>query len=444
MLPISHPALMNSAMAVQRIDELVELRVLAQMHDSLVQEEQQLAAPESNNAASLAGAFAECIATSSRLELSYRELQREVHRLNGELATRNEELNSSLAQNVRMRLALQQIMNSMPCGVVVIERDGTITQMNPESARLLEIEKESIGEAPSFNVQRLASVCGVKFDHIFFNDSATEAEIEICTGERWLAVRTRRLFGTAEADQTILILRDITFHKRVEQEREATRKAKALAEVSTILAHEVRNPLGSLELFAELIQSDADGRANWISNLRAGIRTLSTTVNNVLTFHGSTSLKFRPLSLAPLMANAIQLMQPLARQAELSIDCQNYAGDLQVNANEGALQQVLLNVLSNAMRYTPAGGRIVVTLHTEDEQAVLQCSDSGCGIQADQIDRLFEPGFSGSGDTCGLGLAVCTRIMQQHEGRISVSNLSPSGASFRITLPALSVKAGRA
>jgi signal transduction histidine kinase len=94
--------------------------------------------------------------------------------------------------------------------------------------------------------------------------------------------------------------------KRVEQEREAAQNAIALAELTTVLAHEIRNPLASLELFAELIENDGERRAEWVSNLRAGIRSLSATANNVLSFHGSGSLKLAPIALSSLIGNAIQ------------------------------------------------------------------------------------------------------------------------------------------
>jgi two-component system sensor histidine kinase FlrB len=210
---------------------------------------------------------------------------------------------------------------------------------------------------------------------------------------------------------------------------------KTTLEVVTILAHEVRNPLASMELFAELLESDPESRQQWISNLRAGIRALSATVNNVLAFYGSSPLKLSAVPMAALVTESIELMQPLADQAEIDIDWLNRTHDLVVDGNLRALQQVMLNLISNAIRHTPARGRIVLTLDRNGKQATLEVADNGCGIRAAHIDRLFEPGFSGSGDTCGLGLAVCARIMQQHQGRISVSNLSPTGASFRIELP---------
>ena len=159
-------------------------------------------------------------------------------------------------------------------------------------------------------------------------------------------------------DRTILILRDITAQRRAEQERGAAREAMVLAEITTILAHEIRNPLASLELFAELIENDEDQRAQWISNLRVGIRTLSGTVNNVLSFHGSGSLKLAPVSMPALIANAVQFVKPLAQQATVSLECFSDQYQNQVMGNESALQQVIFNLISNAIRHTPAGAAL--------------------------------------------------------------------------------------
>jgi signal transduction histidine kinase len=413
--------------------------------------------PLMTNAVLLADAFSEFIATSSRLESSYRKLQEEVCGLGRELAERNAELNTSLAQNERMRLALQQVVDSMPCGVMVIEREGQISMINPETGRLLGLDFRQCDHECLPTVQEITTYSGINLNRIFAGQSSADMEQELCVscsvGNRWLEIRNRQLFHTTNRqgtpDQTILILRDITVQKRAEQDRESGRNAMAQAEIATILAHEIRNPLAGLELFAELIESDVEHQEEWISNLRAGIRSLSGTVNNVLSFHSSGTLKLAPLSLSVLVVNAIHFIQPLADQAAISFDWIDRSSDLRVKGNEGTLQQVLLNLFSNAIRHTPPGGRITVTLHLEcdDEEtelhgesrrrAVLECSDSGCGIRPDQIAHIFEPGFSGSGDTSGLGLAVCDRIMRQHHGRISVSNVLPSGARFLLEFPAL-------
>jgi two-component system sensor histidine kinase FlrB len=123
-----------------------------------------------------------------------------------------------------------------------------------------------------------------------------------------------------------------------------------------------------------------------------------------------------------------------------------------VMGNQGALQQVVLNLVSNAIRHTPAGGSVTVSLRPDrsvlkgeshgeiKDHVAVEFSDTGCGLRPDQIDYVFEPGFSGTGDTSGLGLAVCAQIMKQHGGLISASNGSQSGAVFALHFPVLELE----
>lgn len=386
------------------------------------------------SAMALAEAFAEFVATSSRLEDSYRQLQGEVSGLRVELAERNAALKSSLSDNQRVRLTLQQTIESMPCGVLVADTDGRVSTINPETARVL-----GLSRAPQ-SLTEVEMLCGLKLA-----GSTADVEQEFCLrtaeGERWLQIRNRRLAAHETADgknnQTIFILRDVTAHKRAERDREAGRSAMALAEITTMLAHEIRNPLASLELFAELVETDDARRPEWVSNLRAGIRQLSGTVNNVLSLHNAGELKLAPVSFPEVVCNTVRFMQPLADQAGVTLGWVCQGGDLRLLGNEGALQQVLLNFVTNAIRHTPPGGSVTVALRNDryTGKLVLDCTDTGSGIRADQIGRLFEPGFSGSGDTPGLGLAVCDRIIRQHNGTVSVFNQPGAGACFHIEFP---------
>jgi PAS domain S-box-containing protein len=453
MLPSSHLEPINALLAVGCGDEHI--------HVQDAKDESDL---QARSAAFLAAAFSEFISASSRLENSYRQLQQEVYELRQELSARNAALSSSLAENERMRLDLQQIVDSMPCGVLVLDRNGEISMINPESGRLLGLDGAQFPEGSQATLRQISTFSGINLESSYENASSNDTGQEFCvhdaSGKRWLEVRNRPLFHQSglgrEPDRTILILRDITAQRRAEQEREAARKAMTLAEITTILAHEIRNPLASLELFAELIENDGDHRYQWISNLRVGIRTLSATVNNVLTFHGSGSLKLVPITLSDVIGNAIQFVQPLARQAAVSLEWLGDHNQDRVMGNQSALQQVVLNLVSNAIRHTPAGGGVTVSLRCEyvtaegenrgdySERAIVEFSDTGCGIRPDQIDHIFEPGFSGSGDTSGLGLAVCARIMKQHGGQISVANRAQGGARFSLSLPLLQREVGAA
>jgi two-component system sensor histidine kinase FlrB len=396
----------------------------------------------------LADAFSEFISASSLLEASYRDLQQEVAHLGLELAERNAALSRSLAENDRMRAALQQMIDSMPCGVLVLDTAETIVMINPEGRRLLEL-----GGAQVKSLQELSAKSQVNFESLM-EGPAGRLDNEVCisstAGKRWLAIGNRTLLDGATAQRSaeeraalksIWILRDITATKQAEQEREAARSAMALAEISTILAHEIRNPLASMELFAGLIAEEPEQTAQWVSNLRAGIRLLSGTVNNVLSIHCGGNSPLLPMDLNACLRGGVEFVQPIAEQAGVALSFKAAAETLTIEGDENGLRQIVLNLICNAIRYTPAGGNIAVTARQVkrmgEVRAVVEIADSGCGISPELLGRLFETGFSVDGNSPGLGLAVCKRLMNQHGGEIRVRSQVNFGTTFHLEFPTL-------
>ena len=400
----------------------------------------------------LADAFSEFISASSLLEASYRDLQREVAHLGYELAERNAALTRSLAENDRMRAALQQMIDSMPCGVLVLDTAETIVMINPEGRRLLEL-----GSAPVESLRDLSAMSQVNFESLV---AASEDRLdnEVCissaAGKRWLAIGNRKLScapagrepGSGRSPlQSIWILRDITANKQAEQEREKARSAMALAEISTILAHEIRNPLASMELFAGLIGAevaeDCGELPQWVSHLRAGIRLLSGTVNNVLSIHCGSTPHLAPVNLTACVQSGVEFVQPIADEAGVSLSFSGAADSLTIHGNEEGLRQIILNLICNAIRHTPEGGKIDVSTRGISREgngcALVEVTDTGCGIPEQLMEHLFDAGFSASGDTPGLGLAVCKRLMMQHGGEIRVSSRVNCGSTFQLEFPTL-------
>jgi two-component system sensor histidine kinase FlrB len=375
-------------------------------------------------------------------------LQQEVAHLGLELAERNAALSRSLAENDRMRAALQQMIDSMPCGVLVLDTAETIVMINPEGRRLLEL-----GGAQVKSLRELSAKSQVNFESLMEGPSGrldNEVCISSAAGKRWLAIGNRTLLDGATAQRSaeeraalksIWILRDITATKQAEQEREAARSAMALAEISTILAHEIRNPLASMELFAGLIAEEPEQTAQWVSNLRAGIRLLSGTVNNVLSIHCGGSSPLLPMDLNACLRGGVEFVQPIAEQAGVALSFKAAAETLTIEGNENGLRQIVLNLICNAIRYTPAGGNIAVTARQVkrmgEGRAVVEIADSGCGISPELLGRLFEAGFSVDGNSPGLGLAVCKRLMNQHGGEIRVRSQVNFGTTFHMEFPTL-------
>lgn len=401
------------------------------------------------SASSLADAFGEFIATSARLEQSYRGLQEEVAGLRHELLERNAQLEQSLAENRRMRGTLEQMMDAMPCGVLVIDPTGVVSFVNPEARLLLGIQAKLTPPQVSGLIAELLPA--VLFCHTTANEAEFEREMRVTVEgrERWLQVRRRILPEHRDplGAHFLLLLRDVSLRRQAEDSREAGRQALAQAEISTVLAHEIRNPLASLELFAELIEQDEEGRSQWISHLRAGIRSLSGTVNNVLAFYGRGSWCEVPVALHQVVAEAVAFLQPQAVQASVSLQALD-GPEAYVRGNADALRQLLLNLIANALRHTAAGGSVTVRLEFAMAQATLEmpfvhptvrleCRDTGTGIDPALLETIFEPGFSAAGASSGLGLAVCRQIAQRHHGTIAATQPEGQGARFVVELPLL-------
>jgi signal transduction histidine kinase len=218
----------------------------------------------------------------------------------------------------------------------------------------------------------------------------------------------------------------------------------ALAEMATLLAHEIRNPLGSLELFASLLATDAgltnDSR-KWVQHLQAGVRSLAATVNNVLRFHTPGSAPLVAAKLRDILINGVEFIRPLAQQAGVDTVVEETLGEVEIMGDSGGLQQVLLNLGHNALRHTPAGGtlrvRASIDSHTDGRLAVIEVSDTGGGISPEDLPRIFEAGFSTNRQSTGLGLAVCERIMEQHHGTITATSRLGEGSTFHMELPTL-------
>ena len=208
----------------------------------------------------------------------------EVSRLHLELQRTNSELERSLEENARMRSYLTRVVESLPCGVLVVNASGTLQIINPEARRLFGTPVEWVLGDGTRPPKAFANA----IDGLPMKAFVTEHEMLIQNGTETRSVgvlRTSlqdRMDGTGD---TVWIVRDLTEQKRIAEERETARKSLALAEIATVLAHEIRNPLGSMELFTGLL---ADATAHlpetrqWITHLQAGLRALSATMTNVV------------------------------------------------------------------------------------------------------------------------------------------------------------------
>jgi two-component system, sensor histidine kinase FlrB len=389
----------------------------------------------------LTRAFLTFTQAAGSLEKSYMQLQSEVARLHLELQRTNSELERTLEENARMRGYLARVVENLPCGVLVVSAEGAPQIINPEARRLLEVPADWVpGNQARLPATFETAIAEFPAEGFFCEQETTVRGV---AGNRAIGIlRANISEPTDGAGDTIWIVRDITEQKRLACEREATRKSLALAEIATVLAHEIRNPLGSMELFIGLL---ADATAHlpetrqWITHLQAGLRGLSATVNNVLQFHSQPGAQMLPTEIDRLLGETVDFLLPLARQRGQLIKIENGIGRISTHADANRLKQVFLNLSLNAFRAMPPGGKLGVKLgwapQFPGELVQIDFRDEGRGLAPELLDRIYEPGFTTTPGSPGLGLAVCKKVIEQHGGEIRVKSKPQQGSTFSVYLP---------
>jgi two-component system sensor histidine kinase FlrB len=224
--------------------------------------------------------------------------------------------------------------------------------------------------------------------------------------------------------------------KELEQERDLRRRREALAEISALLAHEIRNPLASMELFAGLLADSALAaqEKGWVDQIRSGLRILSATVNNILEFHSQRPLELVPTDLNQVLRAVESLLAPIADRVHMRWTADYEPQPLWIRADRHRLQQVFLNLALNAFRFAAQGGVLTVRTCKQDSSALVSFEDKGPGIPAAVLDKIFDARVTTRAGGTGLGLTVAKHIVEQHKGRIRVSS-EPGQTRFAVELP---------
>lgn len=215
----------------------------------------------------------------------------------------------------------------------------------------------------------------------------------------------------------------------------------ALGEMSAGVAHEIRNPLGGVLLYASLLAKDLQDRPDslkWVSKISSAVRGLNQIVTDMLAFTNNNICEKTELNLAGLMAEVADLACAHARQKKVSIvtDCDS---DLAVKADLNMMQRVLLNLVLNAV--DAVGDNGVVTIRGRMSRAAqyavkIEVADNGCGIPQEVLPKIFNPFFTTKDVGTGLGLAIVHRLVECHEGIITAcNNKNGKGAKFTVLLP---------
>jgi signal transduction histidine kinase len=200
-----------------------------------------------------------------------------------------------------------------------------------------------------------------------------------------------------------------------------------MGEMAMELAHEIRNPLGSIELYASMLEGE------YAEQIVRSVRLLNHSVTNVLQFGKPIMPAPTRMSVYRLLEGTRAFLQPIAQQKKIRIvmDCEP---DCVAVADYELLHRMLLNLVLNALRETPMDGTVSLKGQVAGSDILIGVEDTGPGFQEERMARVFDPMFSTSREGCGLGLPIVKRIVESHNGMITV-NSSPNGTRFLIAFP---------
>ena len=212
----------------------------------------------------------------------------------------------------------------------------------------------------------------------------------------------------------------------------------SLGQFAAGLAHELRNPLMSMKILVQTaIEGGAEGSLSGrdLSIVDEEITRLEQLVQGFLDFARPPEAVRHSINLADVVTSTVNLVAPQAGRHGVSVTC-DVSDDLpQVDADSGQLRQVVLNLLLNAIEATPSGGSVMIHAERHDEFGVLRVTDTGDGLPEELGDAIFEPFVSSRETGIGLGLSICRRIVETHQGTITAQNCPAGGAAFTVRIP---------
>jgi PAS domain S-box-containing protein len=381
---------------------------------------------------------------SSSLETAFVQLQAHAQKLTEELAAKNAELETSLREKQAAQNYLRTILDRLPCGVLVLDPKGQLELCNPMALQVLEQpgRKPSGKRTRSFLKPEMRKHLAASVQ-----TGARNAELEVPLIHGGVE-RTLATSGTPLTDEsgrksgTLHILRDITEVKALQEQGKRVERLSAMGEMAVELAHEIRNPLGSIELFASLLVKDLSGdMKRWAENIRIGIRSLNTIVSNMLQFANPGLPSLAEVSLHEVIQEIVKFTEAIMQQRQVRVEINLAAEDPIISGDHELLKQMMLNLIFNAMKAMPSHGALTistrnlrpVSVDTRAGGLELQIQDSGIGIPSENLERIFDPFFTTNKNGTGLGLSVVHQIVQKHSGTIHVASTVNQGTTFTIT-----------
>jgi PAS domain S-box-containing protein len=399
--------------------------------------------------------------TSEEVQRLVQELR--IHQI--ELELQNEELRHAQVELAESRDRYSDLYDFAPVGYITLDKDDRIMESNLAAATMVGMDRQVLR---GMNITRFI-VREFQDDWYLHHHAVLAASTkQTCSivlrradGER-LSVRLESAaFGSGEDRRCQTAIIDMTLQKRTEEkleqllcrEQAARQEAEALSQAKdrflAMVSHELRTPLTAVLGWSKLLLGkniDISNHARAVESIERNAKVLTQLIEDLLNVPamgvGKIHLQFQPVELVTIINTAIDVVRPEAATKAIQIQTQFDTNVGRCSGDPQRLQQSIYNLLSNALKFTPKGGRIDVRLQKRNSQIQIVVSDSGAGIRADFLPYVFDPFRQADTTTrrhggLGLGLAIVRQIVELHGGTVHAeSSGEGKGSTFFIQLPA--------
>lgn len=380
----------------------------------------------------LTRAFRDFDQAATVLQQSYDALTARLQQMDLELAQTNASLREHLRETEEMRAHVTAVLESLDTGVIVADSQDVVVRCNHSTEQLL-----GIPQAQLRGRQASAVLEEIRKDHGEY-PLVLPGGVTIALSETDLTDEAGNLIGK------LVLIHDVTRIRQLEDRLQRRNRLEAMGQMVGSIAHEIRNPLGSVELFASMLRKDLRDQPqlrSYAEHISMAVQSMDQLLSNLLVYTRPDCSRLAWHETELLIREVLTLASHAIPPDSVEVRCQVHPLVPHLWCDGPKIKQVLLNLVLNAVQAMPKGGTLTLTAcpappEIQESPAVhITVSDTGTGIPAGLLSRVFDPFFTTKDQGTGLGLAIVHALVEAHHGRIDVESVPGHGTSFLITLP---------